>query len=92
MDQLVQGDAATEGGEETMTVPLRVCWIIAIALNGIELAWVIYARIDDYLHPVGDVFVPLSALALFLSVPAMSLVVLLWLAKRFSKPHDLERA
>jgi len=72
-----------EGGEEAMTVPLRVCWILAIALNGIEIAWVTYARIDDYLHPVGDAFVPVSAIALFLSVPATSLTALLWMGRRF---------
>jgi hypothetical protein len=75
-----------------MTLSLRACWIIAVVLNAINLVMTVYARLDAYLHPVGDVILDDWLTVFLLSVPAMSLVVLLWLAKRFPKPHDLERA
>jgi len=66
-----------------MSVPLRVCWIVAVALNAVEMAMVVYSQVQDYLHPVGDVFVPDSVIVLFLAVPTISLVVLVWAAAQF---------
>ena len=68
---------------------MRVVRTVAVGLNGAELAMATYSVIANYVDPVGDAFVPLWAILLFLSVPAMSLLMLVWAAVRLSRPRGL---
>jgi len=73
-----------------MTLAMRACWIVAVALNGALLAMLAYAAIDEYLHPIhSDVVVDHWLSALLWGAPLTALVVLTWAAGRLWRPQGL---